>query len=613
MFDFNVIFRFSKLTKSLILFSYDIIALFSSIFLAFILASNFSNFNNTKIILFVISIIATFKFIFLFLFRIYSFMWRYASTNEFLALVKALLVSTFFLYLFFTFITNIKINFLTFFVDFFIGLSLISLLRLFLRYLQNNYRQQGNLSQKKRVLIIGAGEIASKLAKEMLNFYADAYEILGYLDDDLNKHKQLMYHKQILGPIKELNIWAKQLSCDEIIIAIPSLKNDVFNEIVSACKATQIPFRTTPSLHGFIEGKGITNQLKNVEIEDLLLRSEIKMDIEFIRSFYSNKTILVTGAAGSIGSEICRQLYKFDNCKLIFLDHNENGLFFLEQSLKKRKLNPAIFYVADIKDSNILAHIFKTYTPDLILHAAAHKHVPLMETNPYAAIQNNILGTQNLIECAGQFNCGHFILISTDKAVRPSSCMGASKRICEMLLQIYADKFPKTCFSAVRFGNVLGSNGSVIPLFKKQILAGGPLTITDPEMTRYFMTIAEAVSLVLQTGPIASSKNIFVLDMGKPVKIIDLAKEMIRLSGLILDRDIKLKIVGKRPGEKLHEELFFDKSLCKETVREKIFVKNHYDFEYSTMHKLILEVISLKKDLHPFSLKKALLKITHTN
>ncbi|MEK9657150.1 MAG: nucleoside-diphosphate sugar epimerase/dehydratase [bacterium] len=607
----NVLFSISTKLKISILVCLDFIFNSFSFFLSFTLLQGLFLFSSFQHFLIIMALSALIKSSFYAYFRVYHFLWRYASVKEFLSLLKSSLLSSLVLGCFLLAWSKGAVPVPVLLLDFFITLSLTGYLRVFMRLIRDFNRKWGSKTKRKRVLILGAGEIGSRIAREITQFYLNDYDIIGFLDDDPNKLKQLIYHKKILGTLNDLESVCQTFLPNELIIALPSISRSRFQEVVHSCQSTGVAFRSTPGLSALIESKGITNQLKEVELDDLLLRSEIKMDLEHTRSFYSGKRILVTGAAGSIGSEICRQLYKYLNCDIILLDHNENALFELTQELSSKPNKTISFIVADIKDRARLEHIFKIYQPHILLHAAAHKHVPLMEQHPYEAIQNNILGTQHLIELSIQFKLSHFLLISTDKAVRPSSCMGASKRACEMLLQIYSEHNSVCKFFAVRFGNVLGSNGSVIPLFKKQIKHGGPLTVTSPEMTRYFMTIPEAVSLVLQTGPIAKGRDIFILDMGKPVKIIDLAKQIISLSGLILDKDIEIKIIGPRPGEKLHEELYFDSKLCKKTVISKIFVKQHFPFDLDLAQTSIQQLITQPVSTSSLALKQQLFDIVN--
>ena len=610
-FFFNWVFGLSKNIKFFSLLTTDFLLFYSSFICSYFLIShNFSNHSYESLII-ISAMFATVKLLFCLYYKMYNFLWRYASVTEFLSIIKSSLFSSLILGSSIFFFFNIHIHISIFILDFLLTVFLIVSLRVLLRLIRDYSKHDIISQQKKRVLIIGAGEIASRLAREIVQVKSLPYDIIGFLDDDKKKHGQLIQHKKILGPINQLSVYCNQFTPDEVIIAIPSASKKFFSKVYSLCKKTNIPFKSTPSFQNFIHQKTITQQLKHVDIEDLLFRSEIKKDISFFSRFYNDKTILITGAGGSIGSEICKQLLLHSNSKLLILDHHENSLFELTQNYSLKYKNRIIPLVTDIKDFQGLDSKFSTYKPEIVLHAAAHKHVPLMESNVYDVIKNNINGSENLYKIAGKHSCSHVLLISSDKAVRPSSCMGASKRVCEMLIQIYSNYYPNTCYSAVRFGNVLGSNGSVIPLFKKQIKNGGPLTVTDPKMTRYFMTIPEAVYLVLQSISIAKSKDIFILDMGQPIKILDLAKQMITLSGLVLNEDIEINFIGTRPGEKLYEELYINPKLCKKTSCKKIFIKKHFRFDQELVKKAIEDLCDIPLNYSEAELKKKIFNIAN--
>ncbi|HHV64825.1 MAG TPA: polysaccharide biosynthesis protein, partial [Peptococcaceae bacterium] len=374
---------------------------------------------------------------------------------------------------------------------------------------------------------------------------------------------------------------------DEIIIAIPSASADTIREIVEICKETKAAsLKILPGVHDILSGKITVSPIREVQVEDLLGRDPVSVDLEEVAGYLKDQTVLVTGAGGSIGSELCRQIVKFNPEKLILAGHGENSIFDIEQELKDY---PVVTEIFDIKDETKVNLIFEKYKPSVVFHAAAHKHVPLMEGNPEEALKNNVLGTTNLAQAAHQTGVKTFVFISTDKAVNPTSIMGASKRIAEMVIQDFDRRSP-TKFVAVRFGNVLGSRGSVIPTFKRQISAGGPVTVTDPRMTRYFMTIPEASQLVIQAGAMASGGEIFILDMGKPVKIIDLAKDLIRLSGLEPEKDIKIVFTGKRPGEKLYEELLTSEEGTTATKHKRIFVARPNNINSEQLFKVITTI-----------------------
>ncbi|MFI3228253.1 MAG: nucleoside-diphosphate sugar epimerase/dehydratase [Clostridia bacterium] len=423
----------------------------------------------------------------------------------------------------------------------------------------------------KKVLIIGAGKAGAMVIKQFVDNKQDGFFPVGILDDDKSKHGQKIAGVKVLGNIEQASSYAKLLQADEILVAMPSASEQqmmkIFDLVANANLPTRI-FQTAVDIQSYKSGD--KRALKEISIEDLLFRDSIKTDNSLNREFIWGKTVIVTGGAGSIGSELCRQIIKNGAKFLIIFDINENGLFELNEELKGEFEWKYITCLGSVRDVKRLKAVFNTYKPDLVFHAAAHKHVPMMEINPFEAVKNNVLGTRNVIECAVEFKSKKFTLISTDKAVNPTNVMGATKRICELLVKAYSNQ--NTEMVAVRFGNVLGSNGSVIPLFKKQIAAGGPVTVTHKDMTRYFMTIPEAVSLVLSAGASAKGSELFVLDMGQPVKIYDLAVNLIRLSGLRPFEDIDIKEVGLRPGEKMYEELKLGTEVVDKTSHKKIFV-----------------------------------------
>lgn len=424
----------------------------------------------------------------------------------------------------------------------------------------------------KRVLIVGAGDAGALVARELRNHYDGRMEIIGFIDDDPQKLGQRIFSRPILGSRQDIPAVAQGHSVDEIIISMPSVARKVIREIVEVAQKTGVQVKILPGVYDLIEGNVTVSQIRQVELEDLLGREPVEVDLAGISSYLAGKVVLVTGAGGSIGSELCRQVLNFEPKKLLLLDRCENGVYEIEMELKAQAAATALVsLVKDIQDERSLDEIFSTYKPAVVFHAAAHKHVPLMETNPEEAIKNNVLGTYRVALAAKNHKAEKFVLVSTDKAVNPTSIMGASKRIAEMIVQ-YLDTRGATEYMAVRFGNVLGSRGSVVPLFKKQILAGGPVTVTHEEMLRYFMTIPEAVQLIIQTGALGRGGEVFVLDMGEPVRIMDLAKTLIRLSGFEPYKDIDIKITGMRPGEKLYEELLTADEKKNVTIHERIFV-----------------------------------------
>ncbi len=434
------------------------------------------------------------------------------------------------------------------------------------------FKKNGIAEIQKKVLVIGAGEAGAMVIKELKSHPELNTRPLAVLDDDKEKHKRKINGVPVLGPIGEVGAVTGALGIDEIIIAIPSARRKDIRETIDLCKETKCKLKILPGVYELIDGKVSVNQIRDVQIEDLLGRDPVSLDIEEISGYLKDKVVLVTGGGGSIGSELCRQIARFKPQLLLILDIYENNAYDLQ--LELARIYPDVktnILIASVRDKGRLNSIFETYRPQVVFHAAAHKHVPLMEDNPTEAIKNNVFGTLNVAECADRYHAEKFILISTDKAVNPANVMGATKRVAEMVVQMM-DRHSRTNFAAVRFGNVLGSNGSVIPLFKRQIAEGGPVTVTHPGITRYFMTIPEATQLVIEAGAMAEGGEVFVLDMGEPVRILDLARDLIRLSGFEPGEDISIEITGLRPGEKLYEELFMEEEILRNTKHDKIFV-----------------------------------------
>lgn len=447
-------------------------------------------------------------------------------------------------------------------------------------------------SYGKNVLIIGAGVAGRMLISEIRSDKDEEYNIVGLIDDDRNKRKTYLNGIKVLGNRQKIKEVVKKYDVDYIFIAIPSATNLAKKEIIDICKETKVKVKIIPGVYELLEGKASLKQMREVDLKDLLGRDEVKLDKEEINKYIKGKTVLVTGGGGSIGSELCRQIAKFNPKKLVILDIYENNAYDLQNELNRRfKDLSKDVVIASVRDRSRLEEIFKEYNPEIIFHAAAHKHVPLMEFSPNEAIKNNVVGTLNIAECAHKFGAEKFVLISTDKAVNPTNVMGATKRMCEMIVQAY-DSQSKTEFVAVRFGNVLGSNGSVIPLFKKQIAEGGPVTLTHKNITRYFMLIPEAAQLVLQAGAFAEGGEIFVLDMGKSVKIYDLAENLIKLSGYEPHKDIKIEVTGLRPGEKLYEELLMDEEGLTKTRHEKIFIGKPGEFKLSEVKRDVAKLLN---------------------
>ena len=529
------------------------------------------------------------KLLFFYFFGLYSGLWRYVSIGDLWKIFLANAVSsvTFFSAVvfyhgLFGFPRSVII------IDFILCLGFVSGVRFFARLIRETAKI--DLFQKRRkAIIIGAGDAGVLTLKECQNNPVMDLEVVGFIDDDTAKKGHSIYGVKVFGGRKIIPDFVASLEVEEIIIAIPSVKGDAIRDILSYCEQTDAKIKIIPGLDKILTGR-LEVKPRAIKPEDLLGREAVEIDESEISSYIKNKRILVTGAGGSIGSELCRQIARFSPEHIIFIDNHENYVYYLgvEFNTKFRhiKYNTVI---GDIKDISVLRGIFSKYKPQVVFHAAAHKHVPLMEENPSAAVKNNVIGTRNLIYASSHYGVERFVLISTDKAVNPTSVMGATKRIAEKILQAKSKK-SRTKFMAVRFGNVLGSSGSVIPLFKKQIEEGGPVTVTDPEVKRYFMSIPEAAQLVLQAGALGSGGEIFILDMGEQIKITDLAENMIALSGLKVGKDIEIKFIGLRPGEKLYEEILLDKEKDKVTKNEKIYVTTPENFDPSKIRKDIREL-----------------------
>lgn len=444
---------------------------------------------------------------------------------------------------------------------------------------KKNKKDTNSENKPQNLLIIGAGMGAREVIIAIKNSMRDKYNIVGIVDDNTNKLNKSILGIKVLGTRYDIPDIVKEKEVNIIFLAINRVTQMSRKKIIEICQTTGVKTRVLPSTEDIIEKQGVMNSLRDVEIEDLLGRDAIRLDNKNISSLIKDNTVLVTGGGGSIGSELCRQIIKYNPERLIILDIYENNLYDIELELKSNYPKAKIeAIVGSVRDKKRLEDVFSKYRPQLVFHAAAHKHVPLMENNPLEAIKNNIFGTYNVVNCADEYNVERFVLISTDKAVNPTNIMGASKRVCEMIVQA-KNKVSKTEYVAVRFGNVLGSNGSVIPLFKKQIAAGGPVTVTHKDITRFFMTIPEAVGLILQAVTYAKGGEIFVLDMGEPVKIYDLAVSLIKLSGYEPEVDIPIQVTGLRPGEKLYEELLMAEEGLTATKHNKIFVSEPMHME----------------------------------
>lgn len=503
--------------------------------------------------------------------HLYTRIWRYAGMRE---MVAVLIATTLGAGLFYTgmYVFNKSLPRSIYLISWILSTGVIGIGRMVLHYIAMRYGgKQSTDADMVNTLIIGAGDAGATIAREIERYHKRSRKVIGFIDDDESKFNRLMGGVRILGNRHDIPSIVKENKVKEIIIAMPSVTRNEIRNIMEICSPLKCKVNTLPGMYQLLDDEVLVSHLHPVSIEDLLERDEVRLDMDIVEHYIRDKVVLVTGAGGSIGSEICRQIMRVGPKQLLLLGHGENSIYLINQELKNiYKDGPIIPIIADIRDKQQLDQIFTQYNPQVVFHAAAHKHVPLMEIQPMAAVLNNIYGTRNVADVAGRHGVERFVMISTDKAVNPTSVMGATKRVAEKVIISMNDTYD-TKYITVRFGNVLGSRGSVIPLFKKQIEAGGPVTVTDPEMTRYFMTIPEASQLVLQAGAMGKGGEVFLLDMGEPVKIIDLARNMIRLSGLEPDKDIHIKITGLRPGEKKYEELLTSEEGTNRTNHTKIF------------------------------------------
>ena len=514
------------------------------------------------------------------LFKLYRSVWRFASTTELLNVIGACSVS---LVLQIVIMACLKMRmpvsyYLMKYVILITGIGSLRFAYRILRMLQEK-RTGLRGDARKNTMVVGAGEAGAMIIKEFQNSRYLDQKVCCVIDDNTAKHGKYLRGVKIVGGREEIPFYAHELKVEEIVVALPSVPQAEIREILQICQETGCEMKVLPGLYQMINGEVSVSKLRRVEIEDLLGREPIRLQVDSVLGSVSRKTILVTGGGGSIGSEICRQIAAHELKKLILVDIYENNAYDIQQELKQKFPNlDLVVLIASVRNTHRMESVFAAYRPDIVYHAAAHKHVPLMEDSPNEAVKNNVFGTYKTAQAADKHGVHRFVLISTDKAVNPTNIMGASKRICEMIIQMMNQR-SKTDFVAVRFGNVLGSNGSVIPLFKKQIEQGGPVTVTHPEIIRYFMTIPEAVSLVLQAGALAKGGEIFVLDMGEPVKILDLAKNLIRLSGYKPFEDIQIEFTGLRPGEKLYEELLMSEEGLQETENKLIHIGKPIEFD----------------------------------
>ncbi|MFA7636164.1 MAG: nucleoside-diphosphate sugar epimerase/dehydratase [Monoglobales bacterium] len=540
-------------------------------------------------------VLASYMLAFLF-FRTYNVLWYYANMKNFAVLVTACTVGASMTYaaeILINLVFDISINnsFRMNILSYITITDVLLMNRILMKYLRERNGISPVQKNLPRLLIIGAGSAAELCIREFRR--RGKYSIVGLIDDDRDKIGCYLSGVKVLGDRWNIEKVCRRYGVDEILIAIPSLSHNLLADIVERCEATGIKTRIIPK-EGIIsrDSKGsITSKVRDIQIEDMLYRKQVDIENDKIGAYIQNRVVIVTGGGGSIGSEICRQVIKYKPKKLIILDNYENNAYELMLELREQDSEADVSVViATVRDMAAIDEIFGKIRPDIVFHAAAHKHVPLMEEVPKEAIKNNIFGTFNVAKASIKYGVKRFIMISTDKAVNPTNIMGATKRVCEMMVQAFNDK-ERTEFVAVRFGNVLGSNGSVIPIFKQQINSGGPVKVTHKDITRYFMTIPEAASLVLQAGVYAQNGEVFVLDMGKPIKIYDLAEKMIKLMGYTPGKDIEIEIVGLRPGEKLYEELYMSTEDMISTKHDRIFVAKPVQIDKEVFYEKILRLI----------------------
>lgn len=562
----------------------DSVIVIFSIYISYFLINPQAGLIAPNVLLLSSFIILVSHHLFAFIYRLYHKAWEYASVGELASIAKSVTLSIGMAGVAQA-IASGHVYIRVLFVTWMLHMLLIGASRFSWRMFRDYYMKPK--MNKQKALIVGAGAAGTIVARQLLNSKESDLKPVAFVDDDPRKQHLDMYDLEVCGGIKDITQIVYEKEITTIIIAIPSLPKNELRRIYEICSETKVNVQITPSIEDVMTGKLSVSSLRNVEVEDLLGREPVELDMNRISKSITGKTVLVTGAGGSIGSEICRQIAEFTPKQLILLGRGEFSVYTIDQELtpKYKEHFDITRVIADVQDRNRIFEVMETYRPDVVYHAAAHKHVPLMEENPYEAVKNNVFGTKNVAEAAETFGVKSFVLVSTDKAVNPPNVMGATKRVAEMVIQNMA-KGSNTNFVAVRFGNVLGSRGSVIPLFKKQIEAGGPVTVTHKDMTRYFMTIPEASRLVIQAGTLARGGEVFVLDMGEPVKISDLAKNLITLSGYTVE-EIGITYSGIRPGEKLYEELLNDNEIQDKKVFPKIHIGKAEPMAIDELHELL--------------------------
>ncbi|WP_307001724.1 polysaccharide biosynthesis protein [Lederbergia panacisoli] len=569
----------------------SIIVLFS-IYVGYFILHPFSDFYTSKLLLISSIILLVSHHVFAIMYRLYNKVWEYASVGELLTITKAVTLSIIMAAVAQGIGTG-NVYWRVLLITWMMHVLLIGGSRFSWRMYRDHHIK--SKLEKRRTLIVGAGSAGTTVARQLLHNNDIDLEPVAFVDDDIKKYKLEIFGISVCGDIEHIPAIVAKEKIKDIIIAIPSLPKTEIRRIYEVCAKTDAKIKIMPMIEDIMTGKVSVNAIRNVEVEDLLGRDPVELDISSISETITGATVLVTGAGGSIGSEICRQICKFAPKRLILLGHGEFSIYNVDMELRGQwKEIEIIPVIADVQDRTRIFEAMEAYLPDVVYHAAAHKHVPLMEYNPREAVKNNIFGTKNVAEAADTFGVHSFVLVSTDKAVNPPNVMGATKRIAEMIIQNLA-KESNTKFVAVRFGNVLGSRGSVIPLFKKQIEAGGPVTVTHPDMTRYFMTIPEASRLVIQAGTLARGGEVFVLDMGDPVKISDLAKNLITLSGYTIE-EIRIEYSGIRPGEKMFEELLNENEVQKKQVFPKIHIGKAEPLGKQELFHLINSLIDMPID-----------------
>ena len=566
---------------------FDFFAAVVSIFISFKLIGIPEVTKGGNIFVFSLLIWPTLLVLSFYIFKTYSVLWRFSRISDLLRIFIGMVVALGALFICQMAVYGKAISapamLLTFFLTFFLTVVFrLCMKDIILRVSSRETDEKTSADKLKgNIMIIGAGNAASMIINELRDNKVNNCKFKCAIDDDPAKKNTYILGIKVYGDRNSIIEAAEKFQIDTILFAIPSCNNKEKGEILNICKETGCELKIVPSIYQMMNSgeKGISKKIRKVQIEDLLGREPISLDINRIIDYVAGRTVLVTGGGGTIGSELCRQIAEHDPKRLVIFDIYENNAYDIQNELRRKYPElDLVTLIGSVRDSKRIESVFKTYRPDIVYHAAAHKHVPLMEDSPNEAIKNNVFGTLKTAQCADKYGAKKFVLISTDKAVNPTNIMGASKRMCEMIIQSY-NKRSETEFVAVRFGNVLGSNGSVIPLFKKQIEAGGPVTVTDPDIIRYFMTIPEAVTLVLQAGASAKGGEIFVLDMGKPVKILTLAENLIKLSGFTPHKDIKIEFIGLRPGEKLYEEMLMAEEGLKETENKLIHIGQPIEFD----------------------------------